>query len=51
MRGTSAVTTTLLALSFSAAGPTAIAQEAQFTGEATVNVIKVPVRVIDPGGR
>ena len=42
------VTTTLFVLG-AAAGPAAIAQEAQFAGEATVNVIEVPVRVIDPG--
>jgi VWFA-related protein len=49
MRVASAVTTTVLVLGIGAAGPAAIAQEAQFAGEATVNVIEVPVRVIDPG--
>jgi len=49
MRATSAVTTTLLILGVAAVGPAAFAQEAQFAGEATVNVIEVPVRVIDPG--
>ena len=49
MRVASAVTTTVLVLGIGAAGPAAIAQEAQFAGETTVNVIEVPVRVIDPG--
>ncbi len=49
MRVASAVTTTVLVLGIGAAMPAAIAQEAQFAGEATVNVIEVPVRVIDPG--
>ena len=49
MRAASAVTTTVLVLGIGAAGPAAIAQEAQFAGEATVNVIEVPVRIIDPG--
>jgi VWFA-related protein len=31
-----------------ALAPSVSAQEAQFTGEATVNIIEVPVRVIDP---
>jgi VWFA-related protein len=31
-----------------ALAPSVNAQEAQFTGEATVNIIEVPVRVIDP---
>jgi len=49
MRVASAVTTAVLFLGIGATGPAAIAQEAQFAGEATVNVIEVPVRVIDPG--
>jgi len=49
MRVASAITTTVLVLGIGAAGPAAIAQEAQFEGETTVNVIEVPVRVIDPG--
>ena len=48
MRVASAVTTTVLVLGIAAAGPAVLAQEAQFAGEATVNVIEVPVRVIDP---
>jgi len=48
MSASSVVTITLLVLGIAAAGPTVLAQEAQFAGEATVNVIEVPVRVIDP---
>jgi len=48
MKSALTVTATLFVLG-AAAGPAANAQEAQFAGEATVNVIEVPVRVIDPG--
>lgn len=41
-------TATLLLTGLAALAPTVNAQEAQFTGEATVNIIELPVRVIDP---
>ncbi len=37
-----------LLVGIAAAAPPVSAQEAQFTGEATVNIVEVPVRVIDP---
>jgi VWFA-related protein len=39
---------TILLTGIAALAPSVSAQEAQFTGEATVNIIEVPVRVIDP---
>ena len=38
----------ILLTGIAALAPSVSAQEAQFTGEATVNIIEVPVRVIDP---
>lgn len=39
---------TLLAMAAVFLAPSLVAQEAEFAGEATVNIIEVPVRVIDP---
>jgi len=39
---------TILLVGIAVAAPYVGAQEAQFTGEATVNIVEVPVRVVDP---
>ncbi len=48
MRRTAHRAARILLTGIAALAPSVNAQEAQFTGEATVNIIEVPVRVIDP---
>ena len=48
MRRTAHRAASILLTGIAALAPSVSAQEAQFTGEATVNIIEVPVRVIDP---